>query len=105
MTTSHRFVFVNERTFEDVTASETRAYESREERQPHPVTKIEWEGMWGNPCAANFQFGYALARSRRGVPGRDPVGREDVDSERVTGENVVNGELAFRQLLSQTRGS
>ena len=85
-----------------------RSWEAREDkRTAHPILKWGWEGQFGNAIAANFQFGYAPHDSlapflNTGTPYE--IGRTDLTSEAVTGENVVSGEDS-RHFLHQTKGA
>ena len=104
---SNRFVFLNvlEHTFEDTNASELRSYEARESKtNKHPINKIEWEGTRGNSLMANLQFGHVKHDTPVGFLAGGQVGREDLATEKVTGENVVSGEHALRWVY-HTRGT
>jgi hypothetical protein len=109
-TSAHRFVFFNlwERLRENAKMDSLRSWEAREDKKTaHPIVKGGWEGQFGNAVAAMFQFGYAPHDSlapflNTGTPYE--IGRTDLVTEQVTGENVVGGERS-RHFLHQTKGS
>ncbi len=96
---SHRIIFMNmwEHGDEQKGLSELVSYEAREfKTNDRPNTKIEWEGVRGNSLVASLQFGYS--RQDGDSPFlNDPqiVGRSDLDTELVTGDNVVAGETSW----------
>ena len=97
-TPAHRFIFMNmwENGDEQKGLSEVIAYESREfKKNNRPHTKIEWQGVRGNALIASLQFGHS--RQLGSSPWlNDPrlVGRSDVETERVSGDNVIFGETS-----------
>ena len=78
--------------------NELLAYESREfKTNDRPHTKIEWQGVRGNAFTASLQFGHS--RQLGDSPFLNTpqiVGRSDLDTERVTGDNVISGESVAR---------
>lgn len=98
-TQSQRFIFMNmwEHGDEQKGLSELVLYEAREfKTNDRPNTKVEWEGVRGSSLIANLQFGH----SRQ--DGTSPflnspqlVGRSDLDTEIVAGDNVVSGETSY----------
>ena len=68
-----------------------------------PIRKIEWEGVRGNALIANLQFGYSRQDGTSPFL-NDPqiVGRSDLDTERVTGDNVVSGETSCAGVYHST---
>ena len=96
---ANRFIFMNmwEHGDEQKGLNEFIAYESREfKTNDRPHTKIQWEGVRGNTFIASLQFGH----SRQ--DGESPflntpqiVGRSDLETERVTGDNLVFGETSY----------
>jgi hypothetical protein len=98
-TPGNRLIFMNmwEHGDEQKGLSELVSYESREfKTNDRPNTKVEWEGVRGSSLIANFQFGYS--RQDGDSPFlNDPqiVGRSDLDTEVVTGDNVVAGETSW----------
>lgn len=111
-TSAHRFIFFNmwEHLRENAKQDRLRAWESREDKQTaHPPLKWGWEGQFGNAIAANFQFGYVDHDSITPFLNNDRphiarIGRTNLDTEAVTGENVVSGERS-RHFTRQTKGS
>jgi hypothetical protein len=77
--------------------SELVSYESREfKTNDRPDTKIEWEGVRGSSLIANFQFGYSRQDGNSPFLNEPQiVGRSDLDTEVVTGDNVVAGETSW----------
>ena len=81
---------------------------AEDKKTAHPIC----QGRVGGPCAAtrsspHFQFGYAPHDSlapflNTGTP--QQIGRTDLVTEMVTGENVVAGERS-RHFLHQTKGA
>jgi hypothetical protein len=98
-TPTQRYIFMNmwEHGDEQKGLSELVLYEAREfKTNDRPHTKVEWEGVRGNALIANLQFGY----SRQ--DGVSPylntpqlIGRSDLDTELVGGDNVVSGETSW----------
>jgi hypothetical protein len=98
-TPGNRFIFMNmwEHGEEQKGLSELVRYEAREfKTNDRPNTKLEWEGVRGSNLIANLQFGH----SRQ--DGTSPylnspqlVGRSDLDTEVVAGDNVVAGETSW----------
>jgi len=111
-TNAHRLIFFSlwERLRENAKMDSLRSWEAREDKPTaHPILKGGWEGQFGNAVAANFQFGYAPHDSlapflNTGRPRIDQIGRTDLVTEKVTGENVVGGERS-RHFLKQTKGA
>ena len=109
-TSAHRFVFFNmwEHLRENAKMDSQRSGEAREDKATaHPPLKWGWEGQFGNAIAANFQFGWVDHDSV--APFLNPatpqfIGRENVDTGVIHGENVVSGEDS-RHFLRQTKGS
>ena len=107
---AHRFIFFNlwEHLRENAKMDSQRSWEAREDKATaHPIFKWGWEGQFGNAIAANFQFGYAPHDSvapflNTGTP--QEIGRENVDTGIIHGENVVSGEDS-RHFLHQTKGA
>ena len=90
---SNRFIFfyrqhsTNRRASDELVAYESREAEDVNER---PRAKVEWEGVRGNSLIANLQFGHSP--QIRGSPFLDDpqiVGRSDLETERVTGDELV----------------
>jgi hypothetical protein len=109
--TAHRFIFFNlwEHLRENAKMDSLRSWEAREDKATaHPIFKWGWEGQFGNAVAANFQFGYAPHDSIApflNAPGTpQSIGRENLDTGVIHGENVVSGEDS-RHFLHQTKGS
>ena len=106
MTPSNRLIFFNstDNSLEDKGGDEFVSWESRETKDiNHPTTKIEWEGVRGSSLIANLQIGYNKHDSL--VPFVSPnIGTTDLETEVVTGENVVSGEHSYRATW-HTRGS
>ena len=104
------FIFFNlwEHLRENAKMDSQRSWEAREDKATaHPIFKWGWEGQFGNAMAANFQFGYAPHDSvapflNTGTP--QEIGRENVDTGIIHGENVVSGEDS-RHFLHQTKGA
>ena len=98
-TPANRFIFMNmwEHGNEQKGLNEFIAYESREfKTNDRPHTKIQWEGVRGNTLIASLQFGHS--RQHGGSPflnNPQLVGRSDLETERVTGDNVVFGETSY----------
>ena len=98
-TSSQRFIFMNmwEHGEEQKGLSELVRYEAREfKTNDRPNTKGEWEWSPSGAFIANLQFGH----SRQ--DGTSPflntpqiVGRSDLDTEIVSGDNVVAGETSW----------
>ena len=88
-------------------ADELVAYESREAGRPssRAMPKVEWQGVRGNSLIASLQFGVCAAIRRRRYLDGTGVGRSDLDTERVTGENVVAGETQSTATANHTKGS
>ncbi|HEY5617397.1 MAG TPA: carboxypeptidase regulatory-like domain-containing protein [Vicinamibacterales bacterium] len=107
-TPSNRFIFLNmwENGPEQKGLNESIAYESREfKNNGRTNTKIEWEGVRGNALIANLQLGHT--RNKSGSPFlNDPalVGRSDLETGRVSGDNPVAGEHSYNRTY-HTRGS
>ncbi|MGH9257451.1 MAG: TonB-dependent receptor domain-containing protein, partial [Vicinamibacterales bacterium] len=107
-TQSNRFIFLNmwEYAPEQKGLSEFIAYEAREFKDNGRTnTKIEWEGVRGNALIANLQL--AHTRNNSGSPFiNDPplIGRSDLETERITGDNVIAGEHSYNRSY-HTRGS
>jgi hypothetical protein len=107
-TPSNRFIFLNmwENGPEQKGLNESIAYESREFKDNGRTnTKIEWEGARGNSLIANLQLGHT--RNKSGSPFlNDPplVGRSDLETGRISGDNPVAGELSYNRTY-HTRGS
>ena len=98
-TPAHRLIFMNmwEHGDEQKGLSELVSYEAREfKTNDRPNTKIEWEGVRGNSLVASLQFGYSRQDGTSPFL-NDPqiVGRSDLDTELVTGDNVVAGETSW----------
>jgi len=106
MTQSNRLIFFNstDNSLEDKGGDELVSWESRETKDiNHPTTKLEWEGVRGSSLIYNAQIGHNKHDSL--VPFVSPnVGTSDLETEIVTGENVVSGEHSFRGTW-HTRGS
>jgi hypothetical protein len=81
-----------------------RTWESREDKElVRPLTKVEWEGVRGNSLIANLLYGRlkddALVRFLGGG-----VGREDLETGLVRGENAVGGENSVH-IIHRAAGS
>ena len=105
-TPGNRFIFMNmwEHGDEQKGLSELVSYEAREfKTNDRPNTKIEWEGVRGNSLIANLQFGYSRQDGTSPFL-NDPqiVGRSDLDTELVTGDNVVAGETSWAGFYHST---
>lgn len=107
-TRSNRFIVLNmwENGPEEKGLNEFIAYESREFKENGRTnTKIEWEGVRGNALIANLQLGHT--RNDSGSPFLNTpalIGRSDLETERVTGDNVIAGEHSYNRTY-HTRGS
>jgi hypothetical protein len=107
-TPSNRFVFMNmwENGPEQKGLNEFVAYETREFKDNGRTnTKIEWEGVRGSSLVADLQLGHT--RNESGSPFlNDPplVGRSDLETERIWGDNVIAGEISYNRSY-HTRGS
>lgn len=107
-TRSNRLIFMNmwESGPEEKGLNEFIAYEAREVKDNGRTnTKIEWEGVRGNALIANLQL--AHTRNKSGSPFiNDPplVGRSDLETERIWGDNVIAGEFSYNRSY-HTRGS
>jgi hypothetical protein len=107
-TRSNRLIFMNmwEVSPEEKGLNEFIAYEAREFKDNGRTnTKIEWEGVRGNALIANLQL--AHTRNKSGSPFiNDPplIGRSDLETERITGDNVIAGEHSYNRTY-HTRGS
>ena len=107
-TGSNRFIFLNnwEHAPEQKGLNEFIAYESREfKNNGRTNTKIEWEGVRGNALIANLQL--AHTRNNSGSPFLNTpalVGRSDLETERISGDNVIAGEHSYNRSY-HTRGS
>ena len=103
---AHRFIFMNmwEHGDEQKGLNETIAYESREfKTNDRPHTKIEWQGVRGNAFIARSQFGHS--RQLGDSPFLNTpqiVGRSDLETERVTGDNLVFGETSVARAYHTT---
>jgi hypothetical protein len=105
-TTAQRFIFMNmwEHGEEQKGLSELVRYEAREfKTNDRPNTKGEWEWSPGGSFITNLQFGH----SRQ--DGTSPflnspqiVGRSDLDTEVVAGDNVVAGETSWAGFYHST---
>ena len=106
MTQSNRLIFFNstDNSLEDKGGDELMSWESRETKDiNHPTTKLEWEGVHGSSLIYNVQIGHNKHDSL--VPFVSPnVGTSDLETEVITGENVVSGEHSFRGTW-HTRGA
>jgi len=82
------------------------AYEAREfKNNGRTNTKIEWEGVRGSALIANLQFAHTRNLSGSPFLNNPPlVGRSDLETERVFGDNPVQGEIS-RNRTYHTRGS
>ena len=103
---ANRFIFMNmwEHGDEQKGLNELVAYESREfKTNDRPHTKIEWQGVRGNTFIANLQFGHS--RQLGDSPFLNTpqiVGRSDLETERVTGDNLVFGETSVARAYHTT---
>jgi len=105
-TASNRFIVFNmyQKGRESNKQDDLRSYESREDKDnKHPVSKIEWEGVRGSSLIASVLYGRLRQDSTARFLG-GPVGREDLETGVVTGENVVNGERS-RHTVNHTKGT
>ncbi len=107
-TRSNRFVFLNmwENGPEQKGLNESVAYESREfKNNGRTNTKIEWEGVRGSSLIANLQLGHTRNKSGSPFLNNPPlVGRSDLETGRISGDNPVAGELSYNRTY-HTRGS
>lgn len=108
MTPSNRFIFFNstDNSLEDKGGDSLVAWEAREKKDiNHPTTKVEWEGVRGSSLIATMQMGYNKHDSLVEFV-NDPfiIGASDLETERVTGANLVSGEHSYRATF-HTRGS
>ena len=109
-TNAHRFVFFNlwENLRENAKQDSDRSWEAREDKQTaHSPFKFGWEGQFGNAVAASFQYGFINHDSRAPFLNTGTafeIGRENIDTGIVHGENVVSGENSESD-LKQTKGS
>jgi len=105
---SNRFIFLNmwESGPEQKGLNEFIAYEAREfKNNGRTNSKIEWEGARGSSLVANLQFGHTRNISGSPFLNNPPlVGRSDLETERVRGDNVVAGETSYNRTY-HTRGS
>jgi len=107
-TPSNRFIFLNmwENGPEEKGLNEFVAYETREfKNNGRANTKIEWEGVPSSSLIANLQLGHT--RNDSGSPFlNDPplIGRSDLETERVSGDNVIAGEISYNRSY-HTKGS
>jgi hypothetical protein len=105
-TSSQRFIFMNmwEHGEEQKGLSELVRYEAREfKTNDRPNTKGEWEWSPSGSFIGNIQFGH----SRQ--DGTSPylntpqlIGRSDLDTEVVSGDNVVAGETSWAGFYHST---
>ena len=107
-TRSNRFIFLNmwENGPEQKGLNEFVAYETREfKNNGRTNTKIEWEGVRGSSLIANLQLGHTRNASGSPFLNNPPlVGRSDLETERVSGDNPVAGEISNNRTY-HTRGS
>ena len=98
-TPGNRFIFMNmwEHGEEQKGLSELVRYDAREfKTSDRPNTKIEWEGVRGSTLIANLQFGHSRAGGESPFLNTPQiVGRSDLDTEVVGGDNVVAGETSW----------
>ena len=105
-TPSQRFIGFNQwsRKPETNDFGELNTYESRISKVVDIRTaKVEWEGVHGKSFIASFQFGVFSLDSKVPFNAGGAVGRMDLATERISGENVVAGENDFSS-RKQTRG-
>jgi hypothetical protein len=107
-TRSNKFIFMNmwEQGNEQKGLSELVAYEAREYKTNNrPHTKIEWEGVRGSSLIANLQLGHSRQNGVSPFLNTPQiVGRSDLDTEFVRGDNVVAGETSWAGFY-HTKGS
>ena len=109
-TNAHRFIFFSmwEHLRENAKQDSQRSWEAREDKPTaHPPLKFGWEGQFGNAVAANLQYGHIDHDSRAPFLNTGTafeIGRENVDTGVVHGENVISGERSA-QTVRQTKGA
>jgi len=98
-TAANRFIFMNmwEHGDEQKGLSELVRYEAREfKTNDRPHTKFEWEGAPTSTLIANLQVGYSQQNGASPYLNTPQiVGRSDLDTEVVAGDNVVAGETSW----------
>jgi len=98
---SNRIIILhaNERNFEQKGQDQVIQYAAREAKtNKHPVSKVEWEGLFGNSAVAHFQYGNTRHDGPTTFLNSPPlIPARDLDSEVVTGESVISGERSFRR--------
>jgi len=105
---ANRFIFLNmwEHGPEEKGLNEFVAYEAREfKNNGRTNSKVEWEGVRGSALIANLQFAHTRNDSGSPFLNNPPiVGRSDLETERITGDNVIAGEISYNRTY-HTRGS